>query len=710
MIVSTLETKTENEKEGTINATKTPFHFIAHLFYNHLGVLRDDSAGTYTMPENQTEHDLNLLNSDASREIDEKSVSAFIELKNLLSLYGRNKNQFISKLSFNTHIIEDFLKKSRLKGMDSGLNNKEIANKFYDLISGDSASEKETYMIAEHYKLGIDDPFEKQNDDPTLHETNGNVFLRLTYKVKLADDSDGYITFGALPKLSTLLDPTKGNFKGSETGDVYTTSLKKYDDYLKSHPEKSFIAIKVLDDVQTNHGAADKLLDFYTGIRTSKLTDTPIEVDHLASQGIRTEPEIKIFPKNINEIIKIFTTYGLNWDKATLETIEGLKTSLESFKGCAYIIAGFTDESGESFKKVVPLVAKSRNFETLLNEYQEIVKNKHESKSLAQEQVAEFLGLPKAEQEKKVKELKTVLDIQRKNLFNKYTGTVMLFDVLNDSNMKSLGLENFIKSFSDYIIKPFETVYPKNQNVVDLIDAIGKIMQSNAGTDKTKLSSIIDLIKQESTKNVNLGQYLLGYITKYSDIKYESTKLLDPKGVETDITMKNIVDNMINALSNATDSSKKLYYFNATPEGNTDKETKNLKINTDYSKNFEVRTMIEMPRALVNLEKTLKGDIVESNTEKVETIQPTPVEIKDDTHIKFYSNYLGTFEPELQNSLKNIFEGVNIESFEDGHFEIQNGGKIDLYQLDDILTDLVEKYPNETNTPEFEDLYSLYCL
>lgn len=260
------------------------------------------------MPEKQTEHDLNLLNSRDNRIISQDEVSSFIELKNLLSLYGRNKKSFVDKLSQNIHIIENFIKNSRIGGIDIYGKNEEIASQFYDAIVKDNP----LVMIAEKYNDEIHKPYEKQNDDVTLHETNGNVQLRLAYKVVLNDGSYGYITIAVLPKLETILDKNKANFGGTDTGTSYKNKLEEYNSYLTKN-NKNFLVINVTDSTpKTTLGINDGVFDIYTGIRTGALTDNPIDANTLKNQGIRINPEVRIFPKNIDDIITIFTEYGLN--------------------------------------------------------------------------------------------------------------------------------------------------------------------------------------------------------------------------------------------------------------------------------------------------------------------------------------------------------------------------------------------------------------
>jgi hypothetical protein len=167
-------------------------------------------------------------------------------------------------------------------------------------------------MIAEKYNDEIHKPYEKQNDDVTLHETNGNIQLRLAYKVVLNDGSYGYITIAVLPKLETVLDSKKANFGGTDTGTTYQNKLEEYNNYLSTN-NKDFLVINVTDSTpKTELGINDGVFDIYTGIRTGALTDTPIDINTLKNQGIRINPEVKIFPKNIDDIIKIFTEYGLN--------------------------------------------------------------------------------------------------------------------------------------------------------------------------------------------------------------------------------------------------------------------------------------------------------------------------------------------------------------------------------------------------------------
>lgn len=345
----------------------------------------------------------------------------------------------------------------------------------------------------------------------------------------------------------------------------------------------------------------------------------------------------------------------------------------------------------------------------MFSQYQEIEKSKQNTKSILQKQVEDFLGLSVEGQEEAVKDLKHTLDVKRKNLFNKYTGTKMLFNVLNNPNVKSYGLNTFVKSFSNYIVNPYgnpKIDETKNKNIVDLINAIQKIVEKTSGNDASKLKEIVSLTMASDTKNVNLGQFLLGYISKYS--KDENSNEEFTNGVDMDTFTRELKDIL----------SKDKYYFNATPEGNS-KEDKILGINSTYLDNYEIKTMIEMPRALINLEQTLNNPIVEdlpkSSTEVIELAKKidNTLSTQQTDHELYYEKHLSNVNLpiDLIDKLKILYSKMNIDyDSNNDTFEISigiEGQSID--DLHDSLMDLMMDYTDYTD--ELNDLdNNLNCV
>ena len=147
---------------------------MGHLFYNHIGIIEDLEKGKYKIPNTKNKFGLNILNQKAGTLVKEKYVTAFIRLKNLLSLYNKNSKSFIDAIKSDGEIIE-FLKNTNLD-INTNLSDDRFIDEFLE-----SDTLGNTVLVAKRFNRNYDYPAMKQNlkDDEVLNDND--IFLNVSF-------------------------------------------------------------------------------------------------------------------------------------------------------------------------------------------------------------------------------------------------------------------------------------------------------------------------------------------------------------------------------------------------------------------------------------------------------------------------------------------------------------------------------------------------
>ena len=232
----------------------------------------------------------------------------------------------------------------------------------------------------------------KLNDNENNHLKEGDAFLRLAIKIN-SKGGAFYITLGAMPKYSTLIDPYKGGFDSS------SNTAKKY-----SELEKIIESSDTIKEIEINKD--EKKLFFYTGLRVDPLIEGNLTLNDLSKYGLN-HGEVKIFNSNLEEIVKTIYSYGLNRvlpdmseaDKINNEPEAGdsdnlkLLRKLSNFKGHPYTIVNFSNIDDTTNQKVIVLTPNQRNFTTVLEEFNKIDSKKTDSKVYRKSLISKFDGI-----------------------------------------------------------------------------------------------------------------------------------------------------------------------------------------------------------------------------------------------------------------------------------------------------------------------------
>jgi hypothetical protein len=123
--------------------------------------------------------------------------------------------------------------------------------------------------------------------------------------------------------------------------------------------------------------------------------------------------------------------------------------------------------------------------------------------------------------------------------------------------------------------------------------------------------------------------------------------------------------------------------------------------------------MIEMPRALINLEQTLKNPVNNQmqsvNKPIIENSIINTNKIIEDDHNLFYNKYIEEFPEELQNKVKALYDQMDVIYNDNSDmFDIEVGANaFSLTDLSDNLLELMQEYPDYYE--QLNNLDELHC-
>ena len=657
----------------------TPFHYMGHLFYNHLGIIVDNEKNKYKMPDTKNKFGLNLLNIKEGDLIEESLVIGFIRFKNLLSLYNINSDQFWTTLKSDDKIIK-FLKKCNIN-VDSRLRDDLFVDKLME-----SNIFEDVVVVAKRYDEYLDSPAKKQNLDKDKVLKNNDIFLTIAQKIKDKNGNIHYITISALPKLSTLLE------KFDKDSDTYT----KYDNLIsnieKSIPENdvnSVIEYNISELPKSNKNTKnnpDKLpiFDFLTGIRLEENKEGYFELEELYNLGMVVEEEGGIISNKTRddgekEFFKLLNQY-----RDTPLTQEQKNKLLDSqgrvkARGRAYVVVSFTQSNDKQFKKLIILTPKIKTFEKTFNLYLE--------------------NSPKNDTPEK--------KFQRNSLLSSQDQLKMLF-ALNEG-WTATGAESLTTSFSDYLKSLSDHIIKKSK--VDTKDTVVKFLGDFHEFIKSG-KNYQDYVNSESKlkidyKGINtLGGYILGHLESLKNKLYY------------DLSVSDLYNKIYDILSDENGLMRNKYYSNPKPVKIEEKGAPVAKVKVhQLGDHFHLNVAIEMPRVLVNLEsilnnienpKKIENTISETSTEerKVDERQQLKLDTIEDFKSQINNLQISNEAKELLLSIEDDLLKLNIKFINKPFFT--NSFEADVSEVQDKIEDILFKVVElEMNLGNQNEVYSI---
>ena len=672
------------ESEGT------PFHYMGHLFYNHIGIIEDLEKGKYKIPNTKNKFGLNILNQKAGTLVKEKYVTAFIRLKNLLSLHDKNSKSFIDAIKSDGEIIE-FLKNTNLD-INTNLSDDKFINEFLE-----SNALGNIVLVAKRFNRNYDYPAMKQNlkDDEVLNDND--IFLNIAIEFKEKDGNVSYITIASLPKLTTL---SKKFDNTTDTYNKYNELINKVSSIIPENDFNSVTTFEIKDNPKSNlnrRNINDKLpiFDFLTGLRIENNNEGFYDLPELHKMGMIIQSEdMGIISDdgvgNDKEFFKLLKEYRENNEDLTDEQKSNLLDSKGRLKarGRAYVIVGFANRTQKELQKLIILTPKVNSFKELYSLYKENSPSKGDTI------------------EKKY---------ARKTLFSKSDQLRLLFSIKEGlSGNNTITFEKYLDSFKNYIRKVAE----KDKSgyylsFIEILDNFSKYTENGKTYDDyINETSIL----KDSYKTINgLGEMILGHLFK---LERNTSPELVEKNTKIFETIKEI-------LSNPNGLMKNQFYINPAPIKTLAKD-KTVKLSLDFlNKFFTTNSVIEMPRILINLEKTiddvLNSDIVieekviEEPLEKETNVNDEITKLKNDkinelNSIINSSDISNESKNELKNSIQ-LLSNLNITSNGEGETIFIDGDNDYSSDLQDkLLEDVAMITLTEKEIPEIENyINKLFC-
>ena len=603
-----IEIKHENITTFPIEYTEsksTPFHYMGHLFYNHISAIEDSEKGKYKLPENKNKFGINIIDQPGGTEINELDVTAFIRFKNLLSLYNKNSKSFRYALESDDQIL-NFLRKTNIN-IDKDLSNEKFVEELLDKnIFGNIV------ITAKRFNSYLDGPAKKQNlkEDEVLN--HNDIFLTISQEINTIDGIK-YISIAALPKLETILKNPEFDFN-SETYIEYENFIKKAENKLNINDTDSILTFEITDSPESNKNKKinpDKhfFFDFLSGIRLDENNDGYFDISELYKMGINIEEAGIIGNKNDKDGNKEFFTLLNRFRDVPLSEEEKSKMLDSNGKikarGRGYIIVNFTNDLNEQFKKLIILTPKIKTFDETLSLYETYSPKKDKSDN------AKY---------------------QRNSLMSSTDQIKMLFALNKEwfnTGDNNISFKNYIDSLIGYVTEKNKT--PNIDKIINFLKEFSEFVESG--------KSYEDFVNEDSNLKLNyksiknLGGYILGHIL-YTRSNYSSEMV--------NVYLYNTIHSI---LSNPNGMMENKYYSNPSPIKTIDTENKAVaKLNADdLEKHFHLNVAIEMPRVLINLKNTIKSNFSSQQiNSKPEQVISAVEEVRGDKKFEKINNFINS--------------------------------------------------------------------
>jgi hypothetical protein len=392
---------------------------------------------------------------------------------------------------------------------------------------------------------------------------------------------------------------------------------------------------------------------------------------------------------NDKEFFKLLKEYRENNEDLTDDQKKNLLDSKGRLKarGRAYIVVGFANRTQKELQKLIILTPKINSFDELYSLYKENspLKDNNEKKYV------------------------------RKTLFSKSDQLRLLFGIKEGlTGNSTITFEKYLDSFKNYI----KNVAEKNKSgyyssFLEILDNFNKYTENGKTYDDyvNETSALKD-----SYKPINgLGEMILGHLFK---LERNTSTVLSEKNTEIFETVKEI-------LSNPDGLMKNQFYINPAPIKTLAKD-KAVQLSLDFlNKFFTTNSVIEMPRVLINLEKTI-DDILKSDIVSEEEINEEPLENEIDVNdeiIKLKNDKINELNSiinssdisdesknELKNSIQSLYN-LNITSNGEGETIFIDGDNDYSSDIQDMLLENVAMITLiEKEIPEIENyINKLFC-
>ena len=618
----------DTSKKGKENVTLSDktFKYMFHPFYNRLGVkqnkdLYEKTEGNFDM---QNMKEITLSESD---------VKKYISLKNKIIYYLNDIVGLEQSLKNDKDLIK-FIKNSTLFGSVD------------DIIK--AVKNNEFVLIGKKYNEEIDSPaFKYEKSDAELIDT---TLLMFGLKIK-SNNEYRYISLGAmaapktyenkfLPSQLKLIDNDDTITNKNELKEEFQKSASNYRNlfnYLDVQLEnKEYEILDISNEDKKN------LITFTSGLRNVTANKTIKERDDnkrnkkittiTASELEKLIPGLKIQYKTIgsnnkkvveffkgtypdyNEIKKVLNEYGFG-------TKDLKNTKLSDLNNKPYIVVTLTDDNNKTFSKIYVLSSKHRNFDDMLKEFKTAKENVINGNS------------PKSEFQ---------------HLITKPDGFKLFYNlknnILNNPNTNSKESEILWETFMQNLLMNIDAVYKKDKAKAKFIKStLNKLNELKSYREEFLEKSKIPNSEYFKMFNgyVNVGKEIMQFV---SDINLSNDSLIiantstaEHNGeiinkINKFYSPKTFVNFVREAAQNNDNDGK--YYYNApySNVGSIDTlDSKAHYMDIEFLKYFEVSSVPEMPRAVINLKNTLNNQFVVSsenisNEEENSDIIEEPIE------------------------------------------------------------------------------------